>query len=323
MATTLNSSMVIYDRLMQTAYLERIQDVIDGFNGASSGAMVLRSEAVEGDVTRDAFYTLDATVGHRNVNSVGAASGVAFGADEMITVKTPWGFGPVESTEESFKRRNRTPEEHFTLSGQQLADHALRYQLRAAFASLEAAIGANTAMVASGNWEEDGKKLLTKGMRTLGDQFNRVAIWAMNSAEYFNLVDQAISDKIFEEAGLVVYGGQPGTMGKPVLVTDEAPADIIFGLQAGAVEIVESQAPGILNERVGGLDNIVIRTQAEGAFNVGMMGYSWGVNNSTPAPANPNLTQLGTGANWVKYAQSNKATAGFIIETDATPASAG
>ncbi len=318
MATTLNSNMVIYDQLMQTAYLERIQDVIEGFNANSAGAMVLRTEAIEGNLSRDAFYTLDATVGHRNVNSAAAVSGERFGADEMITVKTPWKFGPVESTEESFKRRNRTPEEHFTLTGQQLADHALRYQLRAAFAGLSAAIGANSDMVAEANWTTDGKRVLTKGLRKMGDQFNRVAIWVMDSTQYFELVDTAIADKIFEEAGLVVYGGQPGTMGKPVLVTDEAPEDTIFGLQAGAVEIVESQAPGILNERIGGLENIVIRSQAEGTFNVGLMGYSWGVENSTPAPVNPNLTQLGTGANWVKYAKSNKATAGFLIDTDVT-----
>ena len=316
MATTLNSNMVIYDQLMQTAYLERIQDVIEGFNANSAGAMVLRTEAIEGDLSRDAFYTLDATIGHRNVNSAAAQSAKRFDADEMIGVKTPWKFDPVESTEESFKRRNRSPEEHFQLVGQQMADHALEYQLKAAFASLTAAIGANSDMVAEANWATDGKKVLTKGLRKLGDRFGRVAIWVMDSGQYFDLVDNAITEKLFEEAGVVVYGGAPGTMGKPVLVTDQCPEDIILGLQPGAVEIVESQAPGMLNERVGGLENIVVRSQAEGAFNVALMGYSWGADNSTPAPKNPNLTQLGTGANWVKYAKSNKATAGFIIDTD-------
>lgn len=311
MATTLNEHMVIYDRLMQTSYLERIQDVLEAFNGSSAGAMSLRSEAVEGDHSKDAFYTLDSAVAHRDVNSVAPADGERFGADEMITVKTPWKFGPVESSEEAFKRRNRSPEEHFTLVGQQLADAALQYQLAAAFASLEAAIGSNAAMVEQASFENAGHRVLTIGLRTLGDRFNRVAVWAMDSGSYFDLVDNAISEKLFEEAGVVVYGAQPGTMGKPVLVTDQAPAETIFGLQAGAVEIVESQAPGIMNERVGGLENIVIRSQAEGAFNVGLMGYSW---DAGTAPANPNTAQLGTGANWVKYATSDKATAGFMID---------
>jgi uncharacterized protein YjdB len=311
----MNSDMVIYDRLMQTAYLERIQDVLDVFNASSSGAMVLRSEALEGDHTKDAFYTLDSTVGHRDVSSVAEATGEKLGADEMIGVKTPWKFGPVESTEEAFKRRNRSPEEHFTLVGQQLVDASLQYQLSAAFGALSAAIGANTDMVATATFAADGHKVLTKGLRTMGDRFNRVAIWGMDSASYFDLVDSAITEKLFEEAGVVVYGGQPGTMGKPVLVTDQAPADTIFGLQAGAVEIVESQAPGVMNERVGGLENIVIRSQAEGAFNVELMGYSWVAGT---APTNPTIAQLSAGSNWTQYAASNKATAGFIIDTSGT-----
>ena len=308
---TVNTDMVIYDRLMQTAYLERIQDVLEAFNASSAGAMVLRSEAIEGDHSKDAFYLLDADVDHRDVNDVGDATPEKFAADEMVTVKTPWSFGPVESTEESFKRRNRSPEEHFTLVGQQLADAALQYQLGAAFASLKAAIETNTDMVATADWDADAHKVLTKGLRTLGDRFGRVAVWAMDSEQYFNVVDNALSEKLFEEAGVVVYGGAPGTMGKPVLVTDRCPADTIFGLQAGAVEIVESQAPGVMNERVGGKKNITIRSQAEGAFNVGLMGYSW---DAGTAPINPTIAQLGTGANWVKYSKSNKATAGFIID---------
>lgn len=46
----------------------------------------------------------------------------------------------------------------------------------------------------------------------------------MDSATYFDMVDQAISEKIYEEAGVVIYGGQPGAMGKPVLVADTHPA---------------------------------------------------------------------------------------------------
>ena len=50
---TVNTDMVIYDRLMQTAYMERIQDVLEAFNASSAGAMVLRSEAIEGDHSKD------------------------------------------------------------------------------------------------------------------------------------------------------------------------------------------------------------------------------------------------------------------------------
>ncbi|MCS5781126.1 hypothetical protein LNP24_13660 [Klebsiella pneumoniae subsp. pneumoniae] len=43
----------------------------------------------------------------------------------------------------------------------------------------------------------------------------------------------------------MVYGGQPGTLGKPVLVTDTMPVDAILGLVAGAVSVTESTGSGL------------------------------------------------------------------------------
>lgn len=317
--TTLNSDLIIYNRLAQTAYLERIQDVLNVFNANSQGALVLRTEAIEGDLSKDAFYKIGGEVEHRNVNSDSAVEGKKIGADEIVGVKAPWKYGPYKTTEEAFKRRGRSVSEFAMLVGQDAADATLAYMVAAAFASLEAAIGGNTDMVATGDFATDHKKVLTKGMRKFGDRFGRIAMFGMDSAVYFDLVDDAIDQKIYEEAGLVIYGGTPGTMGKPVLVTDRAPSDTIFGLQAGAVEIVESQAPGFRFFNIDDQENLALGYRSEGTFNVNLLGYSWNYDGSTPAPTNPNLTQLGTAANWRKYATSNKATAGVLI--DVSPAS--
>lgn len=318
MATTVNSDFVIYDDQAQTAYLERMQDVLDVFNAASNGAIVLRNELLEGDLTKRAFYTVPGNVAHRDVNSSDPASGQKLGSDEMVGVKTPWKYGPYETTEEAFKRRSRSPEEFSQLIGQHMADATLDYMIGAMFASLDAAIGGNSAMVATGSWATDGKKVLTKGMRKFGDRFNRIAIFAMDSTVYFDLVDQAIGDKLFEEAGLVVYGGMPGTMGKPVLVSDLILPDRIFGLQAGAASIVESQPPGFRSYNINDQENLGLGYRSEGAFNVELLGYSWDSAGSPAAPSNPTKAQLGTGANWRKYATSNKATAGVLIEVETT-----
>jgi len=311
--TTLNSDLVIYNRQAQTAYLERIQDVLEVFNANSQGAIVLRSEAIEGDLDREAFYKIGGEVAHRNVNSDSTVEGKKIGADEKIGVKTPWKYGPYKTTEEAFKRRNRSVEEFAMLIGQDAADATMAYMVQAAFASLGAAIGANANMVATGSFGTDGKKVLTKGMRKFGDRFNRIALFGMDSSTYFDLVDDAIDKKIYEEAGLVVYGGTPGTMGKPVLVSDRVPANKIFGLQSGAVEIVESQAPGFRLYPINEQENLALGYRSEGAFNVNMLGYSWNADGAPAAPSNPNLTQIGTGQNWTKYATSDKATAGVII----------
>lgn len=318
MATTVNSDFVIYDTLAQTAYLERIQDVLDVFNASSNGAMVLRSEAIEGDFDRSTFYSVPGSVGHRDVNSTAGVVGQKIGSDEKVGVKTPWKYGPYETTEEAFKRRNRSPDEFSQVIGQHMADATIDYMIAAAFAALLGAIGTNAAMLATGSWATDHKKVLTKGMRKFGDRFNRIALFAMDSTVYFDLVDDAIGQKVYEEAGLVIYGGMPGTMGKPVLVSDKIPEDYIFGLQAGAVEIVESQAPGFRSYEINDQENLAMGYRAEGAFNVEVMGYSWDVSGSPAAPANPTLAQLGSGANWTKVAADNKATAGVVITVETT-----
>lgn len=316
MAETVNSNLIIYNEQVQTAYLERMQDVLDVFNAASNGAIILRNEMLEGDFTEAAFYTMSGGVAHRNVNSTSTVSTTPIGADDMVGVKTPWKYGPFATTEEAFKRRARSPEEFSQIVGQHMADAVMDYYIQAAFASLSAAIGANANMVASGSFATDHKKVLTKGMRKFGDRFNRIAIFAMDSSVYFDLVDDAITEKIYEESGFVIYGGQPGTMGKPVLVSDKVPGDTIFGLQSGAVQIIESQAPGVRSYQINDHENLAIGYRAEGTFNLELLGYSWDKDGSPAAPANPNLGQLGTGANWRKYAQSDKATAGVLIELE-------
>ena len=55
MATTINSNMIIYNDLAQTAYLERLQDNLDVFNAASNGAITVIDESIEGDFRKRAW----------------------------------------------------------------------------------------------------------------------------------------------------------------------------------------------------------------------------------------------------------------------------
>jgi len=154
---------------------------------------------------------------------------------KAVSVKAPWKYGPYETTEEAFKRRGRSVDEFSEVIGTDVADATLEGYVKYGLKALTAAIGANADMVVTADIETDGKKTLTRGLRKYGDKFNRVVLFVMHSAPYFDIVDEAIANKIYEEAGVVVYGGQPGTLGKPVLVTDTMDADAILGLVAGAV----------------------------------------------------------------------------------------
>ncbi len=309
--TTLNSNTVIYNDQVQTGYFERIQDVVDVFNAQSNGAILLNSTAIPGDLRQQAFYKIGGSIAHRNVDTDAAVETARITADEMVGVKVPWKYGPYAATEEAFKRRGRSPAEFSQMLGQDMADAVMEGWLQYSVAALEAAIRSNPAMVTAGSFVADGKKVLTKGLRLMGDRFGRIASWVMDSEAYFDIVDTAIDNKIFEEAGVVVYGGTPGTMGKPVIVTDNAPSGVIMGLQGGALTAIESQAPGMRTYDIDDQENLAIGFRAEGTFNVEVMGYSW---DASEGGVNPNLSAIGASANWVKYATSNKATAGFIID---------
>lgn len=316
MATTVNSDLIIYNDEAQTAYLERIQDNLDVFNSSSNGAIVLDNELIQGDFRKRAFYKLGGGLEHRDVNSEGKVTAKKIGAGEAVGVKAPWKYGPYQTTEEAYKRRGRPVEEFSQIIGADVADATIEGFIEYATGALKAAIGSNASMVVSANIETDGKKTLTRGMRKFGDKFGRIALWVMHSSAYFDIVDEAITNKIYEEAGVVIYGGLPGTLGKPVLVTDKAPVDAIFGLLPNAVVITESQAPGFRSYNVNDEENLAIGYRAEGTVNIDVLGYSW---KETTGGTNPTLAAVGSAANWVKHSDSNKVTAGVMINLTTTP----
>lgn len=104
MATTVNTDLVIYDDLAQTAFLERRQDNLEVFNASSNGAILLDNELIEGDFRKRAFYKVGGSIESRNVNSVDKVTGKKIGAGEAVSVKAPWKYGPYETTEEAFIR---------------------------------------------------------------------------------------------------------------------------------------------------------------------------------------------------------------------------
>lgn len=313
--TTVNSDMVIYNQLAQTAYLERLQDNLDVFNKASNGAIRYVNEVIQGDFSQKSFYRVGGGIEHRDVNSVAKVTPKKIGAGEMVGVKTPYKYGPYSSTEEAFKRRARSPEEFAEIIGYDLADALVAGRLQYGLTALKAAITSNPDMIAKGSIATDGRKALTKGMRKFGDKFGRISLWVMNSDTYFDIVDEALTNQVYGESELVIYGGLPGTLGKPVLVTDLVGDNDAFGLQAGALTVTESQAPGFRAYDINDEENLAIGMRAEGTFNLDLLGYSWDASKG----ANPTLALLGADANWKKYATSNKMTAGTLLDLSGTP----
>lgn len=309
MAITTNNDVPIYNELAQTAYLERLQENLAVFNKASNNAILLSDENLQGDFTKESFYKIAGEIEHRDVNSTSVVQAKKIAMAERVGVKVPFKFGPYETTEEAFKRRARSVDEFSLLLGQDYADALMAGYWKYATAALQGAVGSNSSMLVTAKLSEHGRKVITQGMRKFGDKFSNLSLLVMDAASYFDIVDGAITDKLYQEASTVVYGGAPGTMGIPILVTDQAKKDTIFGLQQGAIRIRNSQLPAFRVYQDNTKENLVIGVRAEGAFNLDVLGYSY----KDTAGANPNLATLGATANWEKYATSDKNTAGVIL----------
>lgn len=315
MAATLPSDMKIYDNLVQTGYVERQMDNLSVFNAGSNNAIQMISRIIPGDYEKNAYYNVGGDAERRDITSNDSTTDTAIGADEAVSVKCAWKYGPYAATYESFLRRARTMEEFSFIYGQHLADAALKRMITVGLAGLEGCFALNTDMVVdSVTVATDGKSALVDGMKKLGDKFTNQVCWVMHSSTYLDFIDKAISDNIFNEAGIVVYGGDAGTMGKPVVVTDQCNSNYIYGLQRGAIICTESQAPVNISQPITDQENIALRYRAEGAFNLEVMGYSW---DPTAGGANPTDAALALAANWDQHATSDKSTAGFKIDLTA------
>lgn len=309
MAATVNNDVIIYNELMQTSYLERIQDVIEVFNANANGTMLITSTRFEGDFSKSAFYNIGESIRHRDVNSTAAAAISGISMQERVDVKTPWVYGTVASTVEAFKRRARSLEEFYMLVGQDIADASMQYYFKLASASLTAAIANAPTLNVSGSIAPDSKLLIANAIERFGDRYSRIRLMVMNSVTYFKIVRDAIENRIDTEIGIVIRGGVPQTLGIDVLVTDQMPSDKILMLQQGAIEIKESQDPVFRTWDYNDAENFQMRFKAEGTVNLSLLGYSYDV----AAGANPNIATLSASANWNKHYQDVKSTAGIVI----------
>lgn len=117
----------------------------------------------------------------------------------------------------------------------------------------------------------------------MGDAANGITCWVMHSKAYFDLMSQAIADKIFEVSGVTIYEGSVATFNRPTIVVD-SPALFtagtpdtysVLGLVENAIEVAESEERSIISDVVTGFENLILRIQGEYAFNLRLKGFAW------------------------------------------------
>lgn len=323
MATATLSDFQIYEAQFQDGLWEGVSQALEAFNGASAGAILLSSLSHIGNYKQEAFFPLPSDlITRRDNTSVSAATAIKPTQEEFVSVKLERKIGPMTYTEDSIRKLGKTLQEASFIFGKQIGEEKMRDMLNDALTSVNAALEGQSSILFDAT--ALSVKTLTTGhlnsaMAKLGDQSSRIVAWAMRSKPFHDLIGEQITSNVTNVADRVIYGGGPGSLGKPIIVTD-APAllnDVastdtynVLGLVAGAVGVEESEQGEMLFERVGGLESIVQRIQGEYSKTIGVKGFQWDISNGG---ANPNEAAIATTTNWDKIATSIKDCAGVRL----------
>jgi len=330
MATTLPNDFKIYTEWVQSGYLEKIAQNVDGFNANSNNAINLTTASLIGNYKEIAFFKELAQsdlIHDRDKNSVAAVVAAKMEQLEDIIPYLPSRYGPYETTRSAFLDIGKTPEEFSALLGGALADAVMADMLNTSIASLIASIqavpsepmtvGAGSAAAATLSYDN-----LIDGMGLYGDKIDEIACFVMRGKDYFGLMKgNVIAATIDSIAGATLNTGSVATMGKPVLVTDSpallakgaavGDSGAVLALTVNAITAIADDDFYLTTDETLGKENITIMWQGESQYGIDLKGYAY---DKTKAV---NRTNLADGANWVKIATELKATAGGLILTKA------
>jgi len=325
MATSLATDFKVYNEFFYSGITEAIAQNLNVFNASSNGSIMLGSERKLGNYFYESFFKQAAAVTRRDNTSLSDATAVKLTQGEFISVKCLGKFLQ-ESALDAIKKimkSGASAQELSFLMGKQYAEQKIDYMLSFAIGGGVAGIIGQATNVYDNTGETTATlthNALVKGMSKLGDAGQTISAWVMHSKPFYDLVGQSITDKITNVADRVIYGAMPGTLGRPVIVTDDDGLILdestdkyyTLGLVKGAINVVESEEENIINEIVTGKENLVLRTQAEFAVNLGIKGLTWDVGNGG---LNPTLAAVKTSTNWDLAATSYKHIAGVAIKS--------
>ena len=331
MATTTPSDFKIYPEWVQSGYIEKLAQNVDGFNASSNNAINLTTSMLVGNYKEIAFFKELAQadlINDRDKNSVTAVTPAEMTQLEDVIPYLPSRFGPYETTRSAFLDIGKSPEEFSQLLGGSLADAVMKDMLDVSIGALISGIqDADTMTVGAG---AAGTAVLSydsmiDGMALFGDRLDEIACFVMRSKDYFGLMKGNITAATIDSvAGATLNAGSVATLGKPVLVLD-SPALVADGLGAndsGAVLALTTNAITciadddfyITTKEELGKDNITIMWQGESQYGVDLKGYVYDKAIGTGASGGIIRADI-TGANWTQIASSTQNTAGGLLLT--------
>ena len=326
-AGTLNN-FVLRQEEFNAGLIEALDQKVALFNAQSAGTIRLVTQRMLGDFGSTRFFNRVAgLISRRDATSIAAVSDIPLGQSERIDPKLKRRVGPVAQTLDALRQIGADESTISFIIGSQMGEELPEDYLNTLLLAGVAAIGQETGAGGLVHDAKDGAvehtDLIT-GISKMGDMATGIRAFVMHSKPFYDLMGESLTVASGNVAGMTIYEGSVGTLGKPVFVTDSpnlvntdgiaAGTDSYFtlGLTEGALTATESEERQMASELITGLENLVYRFQGEYAFTVNVKGYGWDVANGG---ANPADAALGTPTNWDETFASNKQKAGVLIES--------
>lgn len=321
------TNMKVFNETIQTLAIEALDQLIDQFNAASAGAIVLTAEGFQGDfIMRNMFSSLASA--RRRVDryaSNGAQAATSLAQLQSIGVKVAGGFGPVLFEPAQFDWMNLNPAAAVEAIATSLAEGMLQDQLNTGIAAAVAAIEAQTtATTYDTNTGPINYADLNLAHAKFGDASTSIVADVIHSQTYHGLIGLNLANaaQLFQAGGVTVVD----ILNKRMVVTDapallETPStttnDIkALGLTAGAVTVYDGSELVTNIATTNGKLRIETTFQADYAFGVALRGYAW---DTSAGGKSPTDAELATGSNWTKIATSIKHTAGVLVIAQTKP----
>lgn len=321
------TDMQVFNDFIMPATIKSLDQMIDKFNGASAGTLVLSAEGFTGDFMRESFFASLASARRRVDRHATNSAVTATNLSEIqgSKVKVAGGFGPVVYEPSQMTWLRRPTQQGIEAASTSFAELLLQDQLNTAIAALVAALENNSGVTndVSGQTSPAGSMdygVINGAHAKFGDHSAAILANVMTGTVYHKLIGDNLtnSSRLFEAGNVNIVD----ILGKRVVVTD-APAlyesgtpnkSKVLGLVSGAAT-VGGVSDIISNvETTNGKGRIETSMQVDYSFTVGLKGYGWDESNGGKSPTD---AELATGTNWDKVAEFDKMTAGVIAVADA------
>lgn len=317
------SNMVRFNQHLMQATIETVAQMVEKFNEASNGAILLTSEGFYGDYMETSFYS-SLHAAQRRVDRYAAnaaQAGTALAQLQENSVKIAGGFGPIEFEPGQMTWMNKSEAEAIEMISRNLAEAILQDELNTAIAALVAAIENVAGLTNDVSATAPVTYSATNGAHALfGDRSMALIAQVMTGSTYHRFVGDNLTNtpQLFQAQNVLIVD----ILGKPAIITD-APAlyeagipnkEKVLSLVAGAA-MVSTNDDVITNvETSNGNERIVTTMQADYSFGLGLKGFSWDQANGGASPLD---AEIATGTNWDQIVTSIKDTAGVITVGDA------